>query len=64
MAPSAITGKVVAVNGKLCDVEPNDGGAVYFDVRLRVSVNDDEAGAYAVPMDGSQVIMLQLGASA
>jgi phage gp45-like len=62
--PSAMTGKVVAVNGTLCDVEPNDGGAVYFDVRLRVSVNDDEAGAYAVPMVGSQVVMLQLGASA
>lgn len=56
-----ITGTVQAVNGYLCDVLPSDGGAVLFDVRLKVASNDGEDGCYSIPHIGSQVRLVMLG---
>lgn len=65
LAPEVITGKVVAVFGTdTCDVEPSDGGAVLYDVRLRVSQNSADSGAFSVPKKGSQVVCVQLAMNA
>jgi hypothetical protein len=55
-----ISGTVTAVNGMLCDVQPSDGGAVIFDVRMKVASNEGDAGCYAVPMVGSRVLLVML----
>jgi hypothetical protein len=55
-----ITGTVQEVNGYLCDVLPSDGGAVLFDVRLKVASNNSELGCYAIPRVGSRVRLVML----
>lgn len=53
------TGKVAEVHTSkwTCDVDPSDGGARHFDVRLKVAVNEQDKGAYSVPKVGSLVLV-------
>ena len=57
-----ITGTVKAVdlNGHTCDVDPADGGSTLFDVRLKVSRNGEDFGAFSVPKVGSKVMVAMI----
>lgn len=52
-----ITGTVVKVSGHACDVDPDDGGPTLFDVRLKVALNSVQTGFYAIPKNGSRVVL-------
>lgn len=52
-----ITGRVVAVSGYTCDVDPDDGGPTLYDVRLKVALNDAQTGVYSIPRIGSGVMV-------
>lgn len=56
-------GVVKSVSGFTCDVEPIDGGPVYYSVRLRVSQNDSDTGVYQIPNQGSDCVVARLGAN-
>lgn len=45
---------------KVCTLTPLDGGAPYFNVRLRPEL-DEEVGVYSIPSDGSLALAAQLG---
>jgi len=51
-------GKVKAVSQTdfTCDVDPADGGATFFNVRLKASVDNDTNGIVAIPEVGSDVL--------
>ncbi|MEO8589494.1 MAG: hypothetical protein ABI432_09010 [Flavobacteriales bacterium] len=55
-----ISGTVKAVSGYTCDVEPSDGGALHYDVRLKVALTNADIGMYAIPKVGSRVLMAML----
>lgn len=52
-----LTGKVTAVNGYACDVDPDDGGPTLYDVRLKVALNNVQTGVYGLPKAGSRVLV-------
>lgn len=59
--PASVVGTVMAVTAPdTCTVEPIDGGAKYFNVRLRGTVDGSDAGMYAEPKVGSFVIISPL----
>lgn len=58
----SITGKVVEVNGKTCDVDPDNGDATLFDVRLQSEENPN--GILITPKVGSSVIVTMISKEA
>jgi len=54
-----VAATVTAVNleSLTCDADPLDGGAAYFDVRLRSVVDDSEGGLVVIPKVGSTVLI-------
>ena len=61
-ALQCVPGKVVAVNttDMTCDVEPIDGGAKYFDVRIRASIDGNGIGVLPQPKVNSMVVIAML----
>jgi hypothetical protein len=70
--PNSIVGEVIAVDAQAltCDIKPNGGYAPLLDVRLRSTVNVDDAGnalpsraqgVYALPKVGSYVLAEPIG---
>lgn len=59
---AALTGTVKAVDESqyTCDVEPSDGGALLYDVRLKVSRSGQDFGAFSIPKVGSKVLVVVL----
>lgn len=59
--PASVVGKVTAVQAPdTCTVEPIDGGAEYFKVRLRGTIDGSDDGTYAEPKIDSYVIISPL----
>jgi len=59
--PASVVGKVTAVQAPAtCTVEPIDGGAVFYKVRLRGTADGDDSGVYAEPKVDSYVIISPL----
>ena len=55
----AIAAIVIAVDENLmtCDVEPSDGGAAYYGVRLRAAAKEGDFGISMIPKIGSTVLI-------
>lgn len=55
-----ITGKVKALDGELCDVDPSDGGPTIFSVRIKPAVNNAAFGVIAYPKVSSPCVIGEL----
>lgn len=56
--PQSVVGKVTAVDGTdTCTVEPVDGGADLYKVKLRAVIDGATAGSVSIPKVGSFVIV-------
>lgn len=55
----SFVGKVEGVdtNNYTCDVNPIDGGSIYYDVRLKPTVDSSDYGVIPIPEVGSYVIV-------
>jgi hypothetical protein len=58
-----MTGSVVEINLSefTCDVQPSDGGAVIYDVRLQATIDENENGMIVLPKLNSSVIIAKIG---
>lgn len=62
--PPLLTGKVVAVDGDTCDVDPSDGGPTLYSVRVKTAVGTSEVGTIVWPKVGSTCIVAELDGDA
>jgi hypothetical protein len=58
----AIPGTIKDVNTDdyTCSVEPSNGTSIYYGVRLKTTINDDDSGIVCIPDIGSQVLISPL----
>lgn len=58
-----VPGFVGAVNlsDLTCDVSPADGGAIYYGVRIRASIDSNGNGIIPIPKEGSAVVLGVIG---
>ena len=59
MTSSSFVGKVLAVDqtNYTCDIEPADGGAEFYDVRLKPVIDSSDSGIINIPAIDSYVIV-------
>jgi hypothetical protein len=59
---ACITGKVESVDTAkfTVDVKPADGGPVYYDVRIKSIIDNNETGLIILPKIGAEVLMIRI----
>lgn len=62
--PPLLTGKVKAVSGDTCDVDPGDGGPTIYMVRLKPAIGTQEVGTITRPKVGSTCVIAELDGNA
>src|SRR4051812_13294956 len=49
--------KAIDISNYTCDVDPTDGGATYYNVRLKPTADNNTLGVVIVPEQGSDIII-------